>query len=92
MGELNDKLRELSKNLVGLHVKDVVKKNKGLKLRDLSSEEKEKIKKLFHDLEEQVNEFVKKTKKEAAESLEEAEEKAKKVRTTLRDKLGKNKN
>lgn len=88
MGEMNDKMQDLSKALLGLHVKDVFKKKEdGLKLRDLSDDEKEKIKNLFKDLEKQVNDFVNKTQNKGKDLEEELEAKAKKTRTTLRDRL-----
>lgn len=87
LGEMNDKMQDLSKALLGLHVKDVFNKNDdGLKLRNLSDDEKEKIRNLFKDLEQQVSDFVNKTKNKGPDVVEEAA-KAKKTRTTLRDKF-----
>ncbi|MDQ0155250.1 hypothetical protein [Robertmurraya andreesenii] len=92
MGEMNEKLQNLSKGLLGLHVKDVFSKKKdGLKLRNLSDDDKEKIRNLFKDLEQQVNDFVSKTKEKGTATEAEAEGKAKKTRTTLRDRVRKNK-
>lgn len=92
LGEMNQNLQELSKSLLGLHVKDVFKKNKeDLKLRELSGDEKEHIKKLYQELEQQVNEFVNKTKETNENTVQAKDEKPKKTRTTLRDKVRKKK-
>jgi spore coat protein W len=82
--DLNGKLNQLSKDLVGLHVMNVFNKNGDKKVRTLSDEEKDRIKNLVKNLQEQVDEFVNKTK-EAANKVEEAA--PKKTRTTLRDSL-----
>lgn len=90
LGEMNDKMQELSKALLGLHVKDVFKKNEdGLRVRELSEDEKEKIRDLYRSLEQQVNDFVNKTKKKVSDEEAEIQETAKKTRTTLRDKFKK---
>lgn len=92
MGEMNEKLQNLSKGLLGLHVKDVFNKNEdGLKLRNLSEADKEKIRNLFQDLEQQVNDFVSKTKDKGNAAKAEKEEETKKTRTTLRERVRKNK-
>lgn len=95
MGDLNNKLTELSRSLVGLHVKDVLNKNtkdnNNSKLRSLSDEEKEQLRKIFNDLQEQVNSFVKQTKQET-EDTEATENQAGRTRTTLRDLMQKKKN
>lgn len=85
MADLNEKIQEISKTLVSLHVKEVFQKNnsnKGLKFRQLSDEEKEKLRKLYKDLEAQVNAFVDKAKNQAVEVEEEVK---KTTRTTIRD-------
>lgn len=87
---MNDKLQDLSKTLLGFHVKDVFKKD-DLKLKELSAEDKEKLRKLYRDLEQQVNEFVNKTKTQSETVPDAVVEKAKKTRTTLRDKVRKKK-
>lgn len=56
---------KLSKELMNLHVKEVFKKNKNLKLRALSEREKEEIKEVIQQLQERVDEFVKETEKKA---------------------------
>lgn len=87
---MNQNLQELSKSLLGLHVKDVFKKNKeDLKVRELSEDEKEHIKKLYQELEQQVNEFVNKTKETDENTVQAKDAKPKKTRTTLRDKVRK---
>ena len=94
LGDLNNKLTELSRSLVGLHVKDVLNKNtkdNNSKLRSLSDEEKEQLKKIFNDLQEQVNSFVEQTK-QVTENTEEAENNTGRTRTTLRDLMQKRKN
>ncbi|MFE8700817.1 hypothetical protein ACFYKX_09340 [Cytobacillus sp. FJAT-54145] len=63
------KLPEISKSLISLHVKDILKKNKGLNLRTLSETEKKEIKKVIEDLQERVDEFV----KQASEKKEKEE-------------------
>lgn len=89
---MNEKLQNLSKGLLGLHVKDVFNKNEdGLKLRNLSEADKEKIRNLFQDLEQQVNDFVSKTKDKGNAAKAEKEEETKKTRTTLRERVRKNK-
>lgn len=91
MGELSGKLQELSKSLVEMHVKNVLNKNRdGLKLRNLSDEEKENIRKNFYDLEAQVNEFVNNMKQQQ-KSGEMVEKTMKNGRTTIRDLVKKNK-
>lgn len=95
LGDLNNKLTELSRSLVGLHVKDVLNKNtkdnNNSKLRSLSDEEKEQLRKIFNDLQDQVNSFVKQTKQET-EDTEAADNNAGRTRTTLRDLMQKKKN
>lgn len=83
---MNDKMQDLSKALLGLHVKDVFNKNEdGLRLRELTDEDKQRMRDLFTSLEQQVNDFVNKTKSNENE-VEQLQAKAK-TRTTLRDKL-----
>ncbi|TKC15375.1 hypothetical protein [Robertmurraya kyonggiensis] len=88
MGDMNDKLQEVSKTLLGLRVKDVFKKD-DLKLRELSTDDKDQIRKLYKDLEQQVNEFVNKSKTTTETAPAETVEKPKRTRKTLRDKVRK---
>lgn len=84
--DLNNKLKQLSQELVGMHVKDMFNK-KGVKKKKISSDDKKRIKKLYQDLEAQVNEFVQQAKEraQAAANPEKEEEKNNATRTTLRD-------
>lgn len=93
MGQLNDKMEEVSRNLVALHVKQVMNKhmqgnNKGTQFQ-LSDEEKENLKNLYCKLEEQVNAFVQQVFSQAEEDEEEEEERDQAKRTTLRDMVQK---
>lgn len=90
LGETNDKMQEVSKALLGLRVKDVFKKD-GLKLRELSTEDKDQIRNLYKNLEQQVNEFVNKSKTKTETAPAETVEKPKRSRKTLRDKVRKKK-
>ncbi|MEQ2527245.1 hypothetical protein EKG37_00845 [Robertmurraya yapensis] len=90
MGEMNDKMQEVSKALLGMRVKDVFKKD-GLKLRELSTEDKDQIRNLYKNLEQQVNEFVNRSQAKKESVSPETVEKAKRTRRTLRDKVRKKK-
>lgn len=97
MGQLNDKMEELSRNLIALHVKKVMNKymkgNKNTTQQNqLSDEEKEKLRNLYCELEEQVNSFVQQVFNQAEDDEAREEEGAQAKRTTLREMVQKRRN
>ncbi|UII55480.1 hypothetical protein LS684_17880 [Cytobacillus spongiae] len=90
--DLNDKLNKLSKDLVSLHVKDVLKKRKerGIEVKSLSNDEKQRIKDLVKDLEQSVNSFVQKAKEGKEVTAEDAVKP--KTKRTLRELVRQKKN
>jgi hypothetical protein len=87
LDELNNKMAELSNQLVSLKVRDLLKRNQsdesGLKTKSLSDEEKTRIRNLVKDLEQQVNDFVEAQKKKNDSAEEEPKKEA---RRTFRKK------
>lgn len=97
MGQLNDKMEEVSRNLVSLHVKKVMNKHmqgdkKGTQQNQLSDEDKENLRNLYCELEEQVNSFVQQVFNQAEEDEAEEEEGTQAKRTTLREMVQKKRN
>lgn len=83
LDELNNRMAELSNQLVSLRVKDLLKRNQsdesGLKKKNLSDEEKTRIRNLVKDLEQQVKEFVEAQNKKKDSAEEEPKKEAKRT-------------
>lgn len=63
LGELRDKMSDISKTVMELYVRQVMNKyskdnNRRIQMRELSDKEKERLRNLYFELEEQVNAFV----------------------------------
>lgn len=84
--DLNNRLKQLSQELVGMHVKDMFNK-KGVKKKKISSDDKKRLRKLYQDLEAQVNQFVQQAQERAQAAANPAneEENNNATRTTLRE-------
>ncbi|MCD7034999.1 hypothetical protein LRR81_12140 [Metabacillus sp. GX 13764] len=90
MSENKDKLTEISSTLMQLFVSDVLSKNKVDKesRRQLTDEQKEKLRSVVFDLQTRVDEFLTNPAKKVTEDAKETEDAPK--NKTLREMLQKN--
>lgn len=91
LGDLNEKMQEISRSLVELQVNNVLNKNKDkMKMKQLSDEEKENLRNLFQELEAQVNEFINNARQQGTNSGSETMS-MENVNTSILDRLRKKK-
>ena len=86
LGELRDKMSDISKTVMELYVRQVMNKyskdnNRRIQMRELSDKEKERLRNLYFELEEQVNAFVNQVLNSGEE---EAEDRASRTKDMVR--------